>query len=33
MELLSSLLGNATEVDNAKVQAGLAPVLVPGVDR
>lgn len=30
MGLLSNLLGNATEVDNAKVQAELAPVLVPG---
>lgn len=30
MGLLSNILGNATQVDNAKVQAELAPVLVPG---
>jgi hypothetical protein len=30
MGLLSHFLGNATEVDTAKVQAELAPVLVPG---
>jgi len=30
MGLLSHFLGNATEVDNAKLQAELAPVLVPG---
>ena len=30
MGLLSHFLGNATEVDNVKLQAELAPVLVPG---
>ena len=30
MGLLSNLLGNATEIDIAKVQAELEPVLVPG---
>lgn len=30
MGLLSSLLGNASEVDSVKLQAELAPVLVPG---
>lgn len=30
MGLLSHFLGNATEVDTAKIQAELAPVLVPG---
>lgn len=30
MGLLSSLLGNASEVDVAKIQNDLAPVLVPG---
>lgn len=30
MGFISSLLGNASQVDNAKVQAELAPVLVPG---
>lgn len=30
MGLLSHFLGNATEVDIAKIQAELAPVLVPG---
>jgi hypothetical protein len=30
MGLLSSLLGNASEIDIAKVQAELEPVLVPG---
>ncbi len=30
MGLLSSLLGNASEIDIAKVQADLEPVLVPG---
>ncbi len=30
MRLLSSLLGNASEIDIAKVQQELAPVLVPG---
>lgn len=30
MGLFSHLLGNATEADNAKIQAELAPVLVPG---
>jgi hypothetical protein len=30
MGLLSHLLGNASEVDNAKIQSELAPVLVPG---
>jgi Bacterial PH domain len=30
MGLLSNLLGNASEIDIAKVQAELDPVLVPG---
>ncbi|MBC8010517.1 MAG: PH domain-containing protein [Burkholderiales bacterium] len=30
MGLISHLFGNATEVDNVKVQAQLAPVLAPG---
>jgi hypothetical protein len=30
MGFISSFLGNATEVDNAKIQAELTPVLVPG---
>jgi hypothetical protein len=30
MGLLSSLLGNASEIDIPKVQQELAPVLVPG---
>jgi hypothetical protein len=30
MGLLSNFLGNATEIDIAKVQAELEPVLVPG---
>ena len=30
MGLLSNLLGNASEIDIAKVQTELAPVLVPG---
>ncbi len=30
MGILSNLLGNASEVDAAKLQAELAPVLVPG---
>jgi len=30
MGLLSNLLGNASEIDLAQVQAELAPVLVPG---
>ncbi len=30
MDLLSNLLGNASEIDTAQVQAELEPVLVPG---
>ena len=30
MGFLDAILGNATEVDNAKVQQALAPVLIPG---